>query len=192
MSVIRFVVPALVLTAGPIAQQAPPPCAGLPPGKHAVLERMSVDFGLTCEQQLKAEVILHSEESVTKPLLKFASFTADQRQAVMTTIKLAARRQIRPLLTPDQQIKLDKDMADVAKGGKTGGGKRTTPSPQASTFDDEEALATALTKYDALTAGERKALVLQVKRAARADASLQLTRDQQKTLDQEITALSRQ
>src|SRR5215813_9302345 len=80
------------------AQQAAP-CAGLPPGKHALLEKMTAVLGLTCEQQLKIEPLLHNEESVSKPLLRFPSFSRDERQAVMLKIKLAARRQIRPLLT---------------------------------------------------------------------------------------------
>ena len=38
-----------------LAQTAPTPpatpCAGLPSGKHSLLERFTAEFGLTCEQQ---------------------------------------------------------------------------------------------------------------------------------------------
>src|SRR5437762_9496821 len=99
-----------------VAQQ--PPCAGLPPGKHSLLERFTAEFGLTCEQQLKVEPLLHAEESVSKPLLAFAAFTPEEQQAVMLKIKLAARRQVRGLLTPDQQRKMDAEIETTAKGGK--------------------------------------------------------------------------
>src|SRR5712692_7732584 len=106
----------LVLALVP-GQQAALPCAGLPPGKHTLLERFTAEFGLTCDQQLKIEALLHDEESVSKPLLRFAAFSAEERQATMSKIKLAARRQIRPLLTPDQQQKMDVEVASVSKAG---------------------------------------------------------------------------
>src|SRR5260370_25265598 len=93
------------------------PCAGLPPGKHSLLERFAADFGLTCEQQLKVEPLLHAEESVSKPLLAFAAFTSEEQQAVMLKIKLAARRQVRALLTPDQQNKMDAEIESTAIDG---------------------------------------------------------------------------
>jgi hypothetical protein len=46
-------------------------------------------------------------------------------------------------------------------------------------------------KYAALLPDEKAAIVLQVKRAARADSRLELTPDQQKTLDGEIQELSK-
>ena len=59
-----------------MAQHEPgtPKCEGIPPGRHAQLERMTAAMKLTCDQQLKIEPLLHDEESVTKPLLRFASF----------------------------------------------------------------------------------------------------------------------
>src|SRR5258708_26824370 len=93
-----------VASAQPAAQApAPEKCAGLPPGKHSNLERMAATFGLTCEQQLKIEPLLHAEESVTKPLLRCTSLSSDEQQGIMLKIKLVARRQIRTQLTPDQQ-----------------------------------------------------------------------------------------
>jgi hypothetical protein len=120
------------------AQQNPQPCAGLPPGKHSLLERMTTQFGLTCEQQLKIEPILHDEESVTKPLLKFSSLSPEQKQAVMLTIKLAARRQVRTVLTADQQKGMDQEVESVTKsgGGKKGGAKKAEPASAG--IDDEQ------------------------------------------------------
>jgi hypothetical protein len=87
------------------------------PGHHALLERMTNAFVLTCAQELKLEPLLHDEESVSKPLLAFQAFSADEKKAVMLQVKVAARRQIRQLLTPDQQTKMDAEIDTVSKGG---------------------------------------------------------------------------
>lgn len=102
--------PSLVHAAPQEAQAAPSsqetehaatPCAGLPPGHHSLLERMTAAFELTCDQELKIEPLLHIEESVSKPLLRFEAFSPDEKQEMMLKIKIAARRQVRNLLTPD-------------------------------------------------------------------------------------------
>jgi len=178
------------------AAQAPdsPKCEGIPPGRHAQLERMTGAMKLTCEQQLKIEPLLHDEESVTKPLLRFRSFSDDQRAEVMTKIKMVARRQIKSQLTPDQQKWMDQDIESVAKAGKSGGGKKGADKSAASSGDvlaDEEALSQAVMAYAALYPDEKKAIVLSVKKAARQDSQLQLSAEQQKKLDAEIAALSK-
>jgi hypothetical protein len=175
-----------VLSAAAVAAQ---PCAGLPPGKHALLERLTAQLGLTCEQQLKIEPMLHNEESVTKPLLKFSSITAEERQEIMQTIKLAARRKVRTVLTAEQQKGMDQEVESVSKGGNKGGGKKVAPEATPS-LDVEETLSKAIIAYDALAPEEKKAMLLKVKRAARADSALQLTTDQQKALDKEISDLT--
>jgi hypothetical protein len=169
------------------AQAAPPVCAGLPPGRHALLERMTAQFGLTCEQELKIEPLLHDEESVTKPLLKFTSFTREQQQEVMLTIKLAARRQVRQFLTADQQKSMDAEVESVSKGG--GKKKDTKTADVVPGLGIEEELSIAIVKYAALNADEKKAMLLKVKAAARKDAALQLTADQQAKLESEIRKL---
>src|SRR6516162_6650363 len=172
------------------AQTAPPPCAGLPPGRHALLERMTAQFGLTCEQELKIEPLLHDEESVTKPLLKFTSFTREQQQKVMLTIKLAARRQVRQYLTADQQKGMDGEVESVSKGD--GGKKKDAKAVEAVPgLGVEEELSAAIVKYAALNAEEKKAMLLKVKTAARKDAALQLTAEQQAKLDSEIRNLEK-
>jgi Spy/CpxP family protein refolding chaperone len=172
---------------------APPPsCPGLPGGKHVQLERMTDLFGLTCEQELKIEPLLHNEESVSKPLLRFDAFSAEEKQATMLKIKLAARRQIRTVLTPDQQKKMDEEIESVAKGGggKGGGKKSKGADVKIDPFDNEEQLSEAINNYSALTPAEKKEMVLQVKTAARRNDGSQLTADQVSKLDADIRQLS--
>ena len=178
------------------AQTAPQStCEGIPPGRHAQLERMTAAMNLTCEQQLKIEPLLHDEESVTQPLLRFQSFSDDQRSEVMSKIKMVARRQIKSQLTPEQQKWMDQDIESVSKGGKSGGGKKgaakSAGSASGDPLADEETLSKAVMAYSALYAEEKKSIVLAVKKAARNDEHLQLSSEQQKKLDAEIGALSK-
>src|SRR5579859_1578949 len=181
------------------SQPAPAACEGLPAGKHALLERMAAAFGLTCEQEVKIEPLLHSEESVSKPLLRFAAFSPEEKQAMMLKIKVAARRQIRPLLTPDQQKKMDAEIEAVSRGSsdalsgeKKGGGKKGGKKVETSAdpFDAEESLSQAISNYSALSSEEQKAMTLQVKQAARRDTAPPLTPEQQKKIDADIQQLS--
>ena len=174
----------------PALAQAPPPCAGLPPGKHSLLERFTAEFGLSCEQQLQIEPLLHAEESVSKPLLAFAAFTPEERQGVMLKIKLAARRQIRGLLTPDQQKKMDGEIESTAKAGSKGGKKGAArKGPPVNGFENEEALSNAIGNYAALLPEEKTAMILQVKQAARRDETLELSAEQRKKIDADIQQL---
>ena len=93
------------------AATAPTPAECGISGHHALLERMSEAFVLTCPQEQKLEPLLHDEESVSKPLLGFAAFTPEEKKDVMTQVKVAARKQIRPLLTPEQQERVYTRMA---------------------------------------------------------------------------------
>ena len=160
---------------------------------------MTVAFSLTCDQEQKIEPLLHSEESVSKPLLRFAAFSPEEKDTMMLKIKLAARRQIRPLLTPEQQKKMDVEIDAVSKGSsnalngekkgsKKGGGKKGESNMDP--FDNEELLSQAITNYSALSSEEQRALVLQVKQAARREGSPQLTPEQQKKIDADIKQLS--
>jgi hypothetical protein len=194
MNLLRFAALATLVSGAAAAQPAPQPCAGLPPGRHSLLERMTAGFGLTCAQQLQIEPLLHDEESVTKPLLRFTSFSLEQRQAVMLKVKLAARRQIRSLLAPHQQQLLDQDMEDVAKGadrGGRGGARKPEVPVKTETLEDEEVLSRAVTSYAALTAVEKRSMLLEIKRAARADGDRRLAPDQQRKLDSEIAELAK-
>jgi hypothetical protein len=188
MNLYRFTAITVLFAAVASAQ----PCAGLPPGKHSLLERMTAEFGLTCEQQLKIEPLLHDEESVTKPLLKFTSLSSEERGEIMLTIKLAARRQVRTVLTDEQQKGMDKEVESVSKGGGGGGKKGAANKAEALPgLDVEETLSKAIVNYAALTPEEKKAMLLKVKQAARNDGALQLTPEQQKKLDTEIQELKK-
>jgi hypothetical protein len=159
-------------------------------GKHMLLEKMTDAFGLTCKQEDIIEPLLHDEESVTKPLLAFTAFTPDERQGVMLKIKLAARVQIRPYLTPEQQTKSDAEAAATANAS-AGGGKGGKAAPKAAEgFTAEEALSDAISAYSAFTPAQKKELMLQVKQAARRSDSPSLTPEQMAKIDADIKKLS--
>lgn len=157
-------------------------------GHHALLEKMTTDFGLTCKQEQIIEPMLHDEESVTKPLLAFTAFTPEERQSVMLKIKLAARVQIRPYLTPEQQVKSDAEAAASSAGGGKGGGK-AAPKPVEG-FAAEEALSDAISAYSAFTPDQKKELMLEVKKAARRPDAPSLTPEQAAKIDADIKKLS--
>lgn len=164
-------------------------------GKHLLLEKMTAAFDLTCEQEIKIEPLLHDEESVSKPLLAYAAFTQEEKTAMMLKVKLAARAQIRPLLTPEQQKKSDAEAASVAAAAegahKGGGGKGGKPAPKpVDPFVGEEALSDAISKYSAFSPEQKKALMLEVKKAARREGAPELTAEQAAKIDADIKRLS--
>lgn len=159
-------------------------------GKHMLLEKMTDAFGLTCKQEDIIEPLLHDEESVTKPLLAFQAFTPEERQGVMLKIKLAARVQIRPYLTPEQQVKSDAEAAATA-AASAGGGKGGKAAPKATEgFTAEETLSDAITAYSAFTPEQKKELLLQVKKAARRPDAPSMTPEQAAKVDADIKKLS--
>lgn len=181
----------------PVASQAPPTPAecGIP-GHHALLERMTAAFVLTCEQERKLEPLLHDEESVSKPLISFAAFTPDEKKAVMQEVKVAARKQILPLLTPEQQAKMNQEIDTVSKGGEglqkgNGGGgkngaKKNSNAAAVDPFEAEEALTAAISKYAALSDDEKKALIQQVKQASLRPDAPAMTPEQAKQVAAEV------
>lgn len=190
------------------AQDAPATTSGAPtpaqcgiPGHHALLERMSAAFELTCDQELKLEPLLHDEESVSKPLIRFQAFTPEEKKDVMLKMKVAARKQIRPLLTPAQQTKMDQEIDTVSKGGEglqkgngkqggsKAGGEKKAEDP-IDPFAAEESLSDAISKYAAFSADEKKALILKVKTASRRPDAPAMTAEQAKTVDASIKQMS--
>jgi hypothetical protein len=167
-------------------------------GKHLLLEKMTEDYGLTCAQEDKIEPLLHDEESVSKPLLGYEAFTPDEKAAMMLKVKLAARVQIRPLLTPDQQKKSDTEAASLEASGaspKKGGKKGGTPkkvSAQDDPFKGEEDLSAAIAAYTAFSVKQRQQLILEVKQASRRDGAPTLAADQQTKIDADIAVLQKQ
>lgn len=183
---------------------APTPAECGIPGHHALLERMSAAFVLNCDQEKKLEPLLHDEESVSKPLLAFQAFSPEEKKAVMLQVKVAARRQILPLLTPEQQQKMDAEINTVSHGGeglqggggKKGGGKKAGGSngkkeeAAIDPFEAEESLSHAIEKYDALSETEKKELVLKVKQAALRPDAPPVTPEQAQMLKSEIEKMS--
>jgi hypothetical protein len=172
-----------------VAPPAPPvreKLKTLPPGNHKLLETMTKNFGLTMDQELEIEPLLHDEESVSKPILGFAAFTPEEQKAMLLTVKVAARRQIRPLLTAEQQTKLDEETAGLSKKSGKGGKKSSTDKsatatnaapaqataqaapakPKKVTVSTEESLTKAILEYSALTAEEKQTMIAKVKEAA--------------------------
>ena len=196
--------PLLCAEPGP-AQDAPlaastsptPASCGLS-GHHALLERMAAAFNLTCDQILKIEPLLHDEESVSKPLIAFDAFTPDEKKAVMQEVKLAARKQILPLLAPDQQAKMKQEIDTVSKGGEglqkgnsgNGGRKRSADAAPVDPFQAEESLSQAISKYSAFSDAEKKDLILKVKQASLRPDAPAMTPDQAKQVSAELKQMS--
>lgn len=158
----------------------------LPPGHHALLERLTRALRLSYRQELLIEPRLHAEEAVSQPLLRFSAFTPTQKKAVMLKLKLAARRNLLPLLTVRQRRLLQHDIAELARTGKEKlgerRGKRKTrrgkhsgrirakrrkrqlaPLPLA---QSEPLLSHAIRGFAAFTPAQKRAMLLRVKRAA--------------------------
>jgi Spy/CpxP family protein refolding chaperone len=175
--------------AAPAPKAPPTPAECGIPGHHALLERMTAAFVLTCEQELKLEPLLHDEESVSKPLINFAAFTPEEKKDVMLEVKLAARKQILPLLTPDQQTKMNQEINTVSKGreglqkgggAKGGNAKKKSDAAPIDPFQAQDALCQAITKYAALTAEQKSDLILKVKKASLRPDAPALTPEQTK------------
>lgn len=121
--------------ANPSAYGLLPPDPVLPGGHHKLLERWTKMFSLSPEQQLWIEPQLHAEEALTKPVLGYKALSTDERSQILLIIKLAARRQISVLLTPEQQKLMDKEIESTkeASSSKSGDSKKaagTDDSPK--------------------------------------------------------------
>lgn len=161
-------------------------------GNHKLLEKMASDLKLTCDQQDRIEPLLHGEESVSKPLLAWAALTTQEKDAMILTIKQAERAQIRPLLTPEQQNKYDAEAARLSASEDKElkkSRKEKANSDTADAFAGEEALSDALLRYTALTRNQQKAMLLEVKTAARRSGAPPLTAQQAVKIDGDIATL---
>jgi hypothetical protein len=176
-------------------------------GHHALLERMTDAFVLNCDQERKLEPLLHDEESVSKPLLRFQAFTPQEKKEVMQEVKVAARRSILPLLTPAQQGKMRSDIEDVSHGGeglaagehkhhgsKHGHGSHHSHTKKQETsvapFEAQESLCHAIENYDAFSDTQKRDLVLKVKEAALRPDAPAMTTEQKQTVQAEVQRLS--
>ena len=160
-------------------------------GQHPLLENLTRELRLTCQQEIRILPLMHDEEAVSKPLLVYAAFTPEERQAVLLKVELAARTQVRPFLQPEQQKKNDEDAASAAAKAPKKINKKKTSPVFADAFASEEALSTALDLYSALTTAQKKELLLRVKQAARRDGAPPLTPEQAAKIDAEIAFLQK-
>lgn len=158
-------------------------------GSHPLLEELTRELGLTCVQEVKILPLMHDEEAVSKPLLVYAAFTPEERQAMLLKVDLAARAQVRPFLLPEQQRKSDTEAASLAGRAPKKMGKKKMPPASGDAFASEEALSGALDLYHTLTAAQRKDMILQVKEAARRDGAPPVTPEQAAKIDADIAFL---
>lgn len=158
-------------------------------GSHPLLEELSRELGLSCVQEVKILPLIHDQEAVSKSLVVYAAFTPEERQAMSLKLELAARAQVRPFLLPDQQRKSDAEAASLAGKAQKKMGKKKLPPASSDAFVSEEALSSALDLYHALTAAQRKDMILQVKQAARRDGAPPVTPEQAAKIDADIAFL---
>jgi hypothetical protein len=152
------------------------------------LEKLTQELRLTCAQEAKLLPLMHDEEAVSRPLMAYAAFTPQERQAMLLQVELAARAQVRPFLQPEQQKKSDEEAARAAGKPPKKAGKKM-PIVSADAFAGEEVLSSALDLYSALTVAQKKAMLLQVKQAARRDGAPTLTAEQAAKIDADIALL---
>ncbi|MGH9351018.1 MAG: hypothetical protein ACRD2G_02475 [Terriglobia bacterium] len=191
-----------------------PKLTTLPPGHHALLEEMTQKLGLTYAQELEIEPRLHAEESVTKPLLRYTILSEGQRREMMRRIKIAARRNLLPLLTPQQCPLLERDIQSLTATGRDdfGGGKRhgegrnakeaggharrpkktIAPQTPAQLLADEASLSQAIQQYAAFTPEEKGSMLVEVKQAALADPGLPITPAERARMESEVRQLASQ
>jgi hypothetical protein len=158
-------------------------------GQHPLLERLTMQLHLSCQQEVRILPLMHDEEAVAKPLLAYGAFTPEERQAMAQQLELAARMKVRPFLLPEQQTKNDAEAANEAGKAPKKIGKKKVPQISPDAFASEEALSGALDTYSALTVSQKKNMILQVKQAARRDGSPALTPEQAAKIDADIALL---
>jgi hypothetical protein len=158
-------------------------------GSHPLLEKLTMELRLSCQQEVRILPLMHDQEAVNKPLLAYAAFTPEERQAMQLKVELAARAKVRPFLLPEQQNKSDANAASEAAKAPKKIGKKKMPPVSTDAFASEEALSSALDLYSALTTAQKKDMILEVKLAARRDGAPALTPEQAAKIDADIAFL---
>jgi len=156
-------------------------------GTHPLLDKMASDYGLSCTQEDKIQPLLHGEEAVLTPLFAYGAFTPEEKQAMMAQVVIAWRVPIRPVLTPSQQKKSDKEIAKLQTESPKKSSKRSPA--QADAYAGEEALTRAIATCAAFSYEQKKDFILQLKQAARRDGAPPLTADQAAKIDGDIAQL---
>lgn len=99
---------------------------GMMVSPDAMLEHMSTELTLTDDQKAKIKPILEEQSKQMQDLREGTSASEDRR-AKMKQIHENTMSQIRPILTPDQQKKLDEMMSHRGEGHQHSG---NTSNPQ--------------------------------------------------------------
>ena len=105
------------LSLGGFALAQEPEQGGRGGGRHNPLERTTEQLNLTPEQKAKVQPIV---DQVTPQIKEIRREAMQKTKAVMDN----AIAQIRPLLTPEQQKKLDESQNNLRGGREGHGGKR--------------------------------------------------------------------
>jgi hypothetical protein len=160
-------------------------------GQHPLLETLTRELHLSCQQEVRILALMHDEEAVSKPLLAYAALSPEERQGILLKVELAARAQVRPFLLPEQQRKSDAEAASSPGKALKKIGRKKAPTVSGDGFASEEELSSALDLYSALTVVQKKEMILQVKRASRRDGAPALTSEQAAKIDADIAFLQK-
>ncbi len=130
------VIATLILTTGAWAQYSPDEgrggrwSRGAGGDEHAAfspearLQRLSKQLNLSDEQKDKIKPILENEAKKMQELRQDESTTPEDRRAKFQQLRQDTFTQIRPILTQDQQKKLDDLMKQQGQRGQHGGHER--------------------------------------------------------------------
>ena len=96
----------------------------------AMLEHMSTELNLTDDQKTKIKPILEAQSKQMQDLRQNASGSQEDRRAKMKQIHESTMTQLRPILTSDQQKKLQEMMSQHGEHGEAHPHSGGTSTPQ--------------------------------------------------------------
>lgn len=79
------------------------------------IKRLALDLNLTADQQSKIKPILAEENSQLDSLRGNDTYNSEQRRAKLQELNLISSDKIRPVLTPEQQVKFDKIKSKITE-----------------------------------------------------------------------------
>ena len=136
---IAIIAAGLVVAALPAARAAdetqptPPPPGGGPRGEwrehrqEMMGKEMTEKLGLSQDQQDKVKAIREKNQADIKAVRDDASLTEDQKREKIRELRMNSMKDIRAVLTPDQQAKMDQMRKERHEKGP--GGESPPPLP---------------------------------------------------------------
>ena len=103
---------------------------GMGMNPDAMLEHMSKELNLTDDQKTKIKPILEDQSKQMQDARQNTSASEQDRRAKMKQIHESTMTQVRPILTSDQQKKLDEMMSQRDERGQGHPHKGDTSNPQ--------------------------------------------------------------